>query len=186
MVQHSTNMENVIQFIYKGDTYIKDTNAKDGDCLVGRYALVLNGLDKGKVGTITNYLKGNAYEYVIDGHFHTRKEFSVVLKIESDVYEKPTDFYYNYTIGDGVVMWNAGHEDISKSNNYNDMNIIDKIRVNIKGGPMKTLIKNDILTLDERLTTTGKELFADFLYAKHKDEFIEDLAPKLEGLTLDK
>jgi hypothetical protein len=66
------------------------------------------------------------------------------------------------------------------------MNIIDKIRVNIKGEPMKTLIKNEVLTLDERLTTTGKELFNDFLYDKFKDEFIADLAPKLEGLTLEK
>lgn len=73
-----------------------------------------------------------------------------------------------------------------KTNKYKDMNIIDKIRVNIKGEPMKTLIENDILTLDERLTNTGKELFMDFLYAKFKDEFVADLAPKLEGLNDDK
>lgn len=81
------------------------------------------------------------------------------------------------------------HKDIINKSNYikyKDMNIIDKIRVNIKREPMKTLIKNEVLTLDERLTTTGKELFNDFLYDKFKDEFIADLAPKLEGLTLEK
>ncbi len=302
MVLGFTSMENVIQFIYKEEMYIKDTNAKDGGCLLGRYALVLNGLDKGKVGTITHYKKDDAYEYVIDGHFHTREEFSVVTKIQSDVYEKPkykvgdkvvftydedstkeyigyyvdndgeddiceldhsnfmpdawmttryglplatgmysyctvirkveeeqksnqigatsttaeyaigyTDCYINaggivtykkppangfydyykkcnYITGNSVPLWNASHEDIIKSNyiKYKDMNLIDKIRVNVKGKPMKALIKNEVLTLDERLTNIGKELFNDFLYAKFKDEFIADLAPKLEGLNEDK
>lgn len=91
-----------------------------------------------------------------------------------------------YLTGDGLSLFNMSHGDIIKSNNYKTMNIIDKIRVNIKGEPMKTLIKNEILTLDERLTNTGKELFMDFLYTKFKDEFVADLAPKLEGLNDDK
>lgn len=78
--------------------------------------------------------------------------------------------------------WIKDSDNIIKTNLYKDMNIIDKIRVNIKGEPMKTLIKHDILTLDERLTRTGQELFNDFLYAKFKDEFVADLAPKLKDL----
>lgn len=93
-----------------------------------------------------------------------------------------------YYTGLEETIPSLSHKDIIKSNyiKYKDMNLIDKIRVNIKVEPMKTLIKNDILTLDERLTGTGKELFTDFLYDKFKDEFAADLAPKLEGLTLEK
>jgi len=117
----------------------------------------------------------------LDGMYNLMAE-----SMEHCAFGQPMHYKLPNVTDDGVAMYNIRHGDvIIKSNyiKYKDMNIIDKIRVNIKGEPMKTLIKNDILTLDERLTTTGKELFNDFLYAKFKDEFIADLAPKLEGLN---
>lgn len=117
----------------------------------------------------------------IVGQNHWNDLYQLMFKASEDIaFGKPLF----YSTSDGVELFNESHVNIIKSNkNYKNMSIIDKIRVNIKGEPMKTLIKNDILTIDERLTNVGKELFMDFLYAKHKDEFVADIAPKLEGIN---
>lgn len=116
-------------------------------------------------GTVFSYLSSKCFDLIEPGE---KKEDLVVTKIKSDVYskeEKPI-------------------EDIINNNKtYKNMNLIDKIRTNIKGKPMSTLIKNDVLTLNETLTSTGKELFNDFLFTKFKDEFVNDIAPKLEELN---
>jgi hypothetical protein len=212
------DLSNAMQFLYNGETYYKDTHAGEGAELINRFALVTSyGIDKGRVGTIINFNKGDDYEYIIDGHSHKRDEFTVVTKIQSDVlevsngiticsgsfdstyvdvdHESPTvgidtlNEAYRRLLGSAFTNpmfygLDYGEVDIIKSNkNYKDMNLIDKIRTNIKGKPLATLIKNDVLTLNETLTGAGQALFNDFLFTKFKDEFVKDIAPKLEELN---
>lgn len=66
------------------------------------------------------------------------------------------------------------------NNNINNMTIIDKIKLNLLGEPLKTLVKNDIRNSDGSLTSNGKELFNLFLEKKYTEEFnnkiLEDIA----------
>lgn len=191
MVLHSINMADFKQ----GDKVIHSGGCQ-AHCKGKYYTLTTRHASRGNTyegQPLQYYWSTEEYSTGIWENFLTLVEPEPVVSCDwalrgplGGTYNVPV-FNYNTTQYHSVFAGGCPTAQFIKSNNknYKDMNIIDKIRVNIKREPMKTLIKNDILTLDERLTGTGKELFNDFLYAKFKDEFIADLAPKLEGINDD-
>lgn len=59
----------------------------------------------------------------------------------------------------------------NKQFNYKNMNLLEKIKFNLKSEPLKTLIKNGIRQDNGDLTDLGLDLFDNFLEEKFKAEF---------------
>lgn len=66
------------------------------------------------------------------------------------------------------------------SNNKNSMNLIDKVKVAMKGEPEKTFIQKGVTNIDGSLTSDGRALLEMYLLDKNKDDFkttVVDLIP---------
>lgn len=60
--------------------------------------------------------------------------------------------------------------------------IFNKIKLSRKSEPEKSFINAGIMTMDEKFTTEGKELWDNFLYTKFKGEFKTEIEPVLKEL----
>ena len=64
-------------------------------------------------------------------------------------------------------------------NNTSSMSIINKFKLARKSEPEKSFIEKGLMTIDEKWTPDGKELFDLFLYDKNKAEFKKEVVDKL-------
>lgn len=111
---------------------------------------------------------GDKVRIIDDDNNHSNPligEETTIIKID----ESKKKYPYSLAIcGNNFGTRFGGHELELITNNKNNMNILEQIKLARKSEPEKTLVKAGLMNMDESLTEEGKQVLQDILIQEYK------------------